>query len=205
MANHVKVRRKALDLTLEEIAKAIGTTKATVMKLERGHMQLTESWLQRLSKPLKCDPTDLIADEWPADVPVIGLIMEKGVLALYRPLPKKGLSEPQQYWQGLEVAERPPEGGYRHVVALKVHGDELEPFLSAGSLVYAADPIEKDFRKYFNQIVVCQLKNGAVYIKKMTGGSSYGRYHLYSLSMPGDVIKDVEMAWCAKVIFFKPS
>jgi len=204
MANHVKVRRKQLGLTLQQIADAIDTTKATVMKLEKGQMQLTENWLERLSEPLACNPQDLISDIWPANVPVIGVVMEKGVLALFRPLPQQGLGESGQYWQGLEEVERPPETGYRNVVAFKVQGEAMQPFLSEGSIIYAGDPIAKDFKKYFNRQVVCQLRNGTVVLCRLMQGSSYGRYHLVSLVNPGDIMKNSEISWCAKVIFFKP-
>jgi transcriptional regulator with XRE-family HTH domain len=177
-------RRKELGLTLQEVADAVNSTKATIMKLEKGDMQLTESWMRRLAMPLACDPADLMAEEWPADVPVVGLICDGGILALYRPLPQAGLAEAADHWKGLEVVDRPPDGGHRGVVALRVQGGELEPFFRAGTLIYAADPIERDFKQYLNSI-----------------------YNRYSLLRPMDATElheNVEIVWCSLVIYLKP-
>lgn len=203
MSNQLKQRRKELNLTQEMVAGAVGTTKATIMKLEKGQMQLTESWMKRLATPLQCKPSDLIAEHWPTDVPLIGLVTSKEGLALYRPLPATNLREAGNYWEGLEVVERPPEGGYRQVVAMRVQGDEFEPFLSAGSLIYAADPIEKDFKKYLNQMVICRLNSGATVIKKLRAASNYGAFTLEGIN--SELMQNVEINWCAKIIFFKPA
>lgn len=203
MSNHLRKRRKELKLTLDKVARAVGSTKATVMKLERGHMNLTETWMKKLAVPLQCDPRDFIAKEWPSDIPVIGLVCSRDILALYRPLPPKGLAEPAKYWQGLEEVERPPEGGYRDIIALRVQSNEMGIFLPEGSLIYAADPIEKNFKKYLNQTVVCKLRDGTMLIKKLENGSAYGCYNLRNMS--GNVMENVEISWCARVIFFKPA
>lgn len=203
MGNHVKKRRKQLKLTQEKVAQAAGTTKATIMKLEKGSMQLTENWLKRLSVPLQCRPEDLIAEEMPQDVPLIGEVREKGELSLYKAMPPVGAGEPDSaYWEGLERVERPPEGGYRAVRAVRVTGEAFEPFLPDGSLIYYAEPAETDIDRFLNQLVVCELEDGRLMIRRLLHGVNFGRYDLSSPN--AGTISNVALRWCAKVIFMKP-
>lgn len=201
----LRQRRKELDLTLQEVADAVGATKATIMKLETGAMQLTESWMRRLSVPLACDPADLMAEEWPADVPVVGLVCEGGILALYRPLPAAGLAEAADHWKGLETVDRPPDGGHRNIIALRVQGDELEPFFRAGTLVYAADPIERNFKQYLDRLVVCRQQHGALCLGRLAQGSIYNRYSLLRPSDASEIYENIELSWCSLIIYFKPA
>lgn len=202
MTSNLRKRRKAIGLTLEEVAQAVGTTKATVMKLEKGQMQMTEIWMKRLAGPLQCQPSDFIAEEWPADVPVIGLVDGQDRLALYRPLPAAGMGEVTRYWEGLEVVERPPEGGYRQIIAVRVRCEDYGPLLPIDSLIYAADPIDSHFKKYLEQIVICVNEDGRVMLGKLKGSPKYGEFLLVSLVNSSE--ESIVLHWCAKVIFFKP-
>lgn len=201
MANHIKPRRKQLGLTQQAIADQIGTTKATVMKLEKGDMQLTEIWMRRLSGPLQCRPEDLIADHMPEDVPLIGEVDGQGVVQLFRPLPVAGAAEAADYWSGLEVVERPPETGHRHVRALRLVQEAMEPLLPSGSIVYYAERIMGGFDEFENKLVVCGLAGGGVFLRRLRPGSEFNRYHL--VAADGDRLENIELAWLAKVIFLK--
>jgi DNA-binding XRE family transcriptional regulator len=203
MANHVRARRKELGLTQEKVAQTIGTTKATVMKLEKGMMQLTESWLNKLSIPLKCKPEDLIAATMPQDVPIVGHIKPKGEIAYLLDLPAPGAGEPDpQAFASLEKVERPPESGHRHIMALEVQSDALEPFLSPGSHVYYGEAKQEDFDALLNKMVVCQTRAGETLIRHLQPADNFGAFNLASPN--GPVLENVELDWCAPVIFLKP-
>ncbi len=204
MPNHIKARRKYLKLTQQKIADGAKTTKATVMKLEKGDMQLTENWMKRLAVPLQCKPEDLIADEWPADVPLIGEVYGKSEIKYYRNLPELGVEESDPtYWDKMQKAPRPPEGEYREVMALRVVDDALEPLLSIGSFVYYSERLVQDFKSLIGRLVVCELTNGEVHVARLQPGYSFGVYNL--LKPSGMMMNDIELNWCAKIIFFKPA
>ncbi len=60
----IKVRRKELGLTLEEVAKACNVTKATVMRWENGSIvNIKKDKIYPLAKILKLDPFSLLDDE----------------------------------------------------------------------------------------------------------------------------------------------
>ncbi|MDG1287276.1 MAG: helix-turn-helix transcriptional regulator [Rickettsiales bacterium] len=204
MSNHIKARRKYLKLTQQKIADAANTTKATVMKLEKGDMQLTENWMKRLSVPLQCKPEDLIASEWPAEVPIIGEVGDKSIVKFFCDLPEMGAAEPDPtYWDKMQKAPRPPEGEYREAMALRVTDDALEPLLSTGSLVYYSERLTQDFNAYIGLLVVCELSNGDVHVARLQPGYSFGNYNL--LKPSGALMSDATLNWCAKIIFFKPA
>ncbi|MCZ4279782.1 LexA family transcriptional regulator [Kiloniella laminariae] len=60
MDNRIKELRLAKGLTLQQVADKAGTTKAQVMKLEKGDRRLTDLWMVRLSIALACDPKELM-------------------------------------------------------------------------------------------------------------------------------------------------
>jgi transcriptional regulator with XRE-family HTH domain len=65
MDNRIHVLREAQGLTLEALAKKIGTTNQQISLLENGQRRLTVEWLYRLSKSLKCHPWEVIDDDAP--------------------------------------------------------------------------------------------------------------------------------------------
>lgn len=61
ITNNIRLIRKERALSMESLAERIGTTRATIMKLENGDMQLTTTWMERLADGLRCTPIDLIS------------------------------------------------------------------------------------------------------------------------------------------------
>ena len=202
MANHVKARRKQLKLTQQAVAEAAGTTKATVMKLEKGDMQLTEAWLIRLATPLKCQPEDLIAQYWPREIPLIGEIYGENKVRLYRTLPANGMLDlPSEYWQGMENTERYHADleSLHDAYALRVIDDALEPLLAAGTLIYFSEIISDKFDAYLNQLVVCETEEREIYLSRLRRGASSDNYQL-----PKSLNAEVSLTWCARVVCLKP-
>jgi hypothetical protein len=98
--------------------------------------------------------------------------------------------------------EAPPETGYRHLFALRVADDGLEPFLREGSLIYAAEPIESNFDTLLGQLALCLTSDHGWKIRRITKGYSYGKYNLSALS--GTIANDEVLLVAARIIFFKP-
>lgn len=66
--NHLRAWRKFRNLTLDEVAAAIGSTKATVQQLEVGKMSLSHKWLIKIAPVLKTTP-GMLLDHDPNDLP----------------------------------------------------------------------------------------------------------------------------------------
>lgn len=56
----VRARRRELQLSQEEVARAIGVTFQQLQKYEKGTNRVSASTLLRLAEVLKCQPQDLI-------------------------------------------------------------------------------------------------------------------------------------------------
>jgi len=205
MANHVKNRRKLLKLTQQQVADAASTTKATVMKLEKGDMQLTENWITRLAIPLKCRPEDLISDQGPMEVPLVGEVGASGAVKLFIEIAAMtALQEPtREVMERLEKAPTPPETGYRNIQAMRIKTDAMMPFLPAESLIYYADAVNENFDHYRNKQVIAATQDGKLRLCQLQNGDDFGTYHLHCSL--GEVLKNQSLIWCARVIFMKPA
>jgi transcriptional regulator with XRE-family HTH domain len=61
--NHIRRIRETKGLSLEGLAKLVGTTNQQISHLELGKRQLTVDWLRRLATALDCHPWALVEDE----------------------------------------------------------------------------------------------------------------------------------------------
>jgi len=60
MQNRIGILRLEKGLSLTELAKAAGTTKAQIQKLERGERRLSLGWMERLARALDVKISDLL-------------------------------------------------------------------------------------------------------------------------------------------------
>jgi transcriptional regulator with XRE-family HTH domain len=63
--NRIQEWRKRRELSQEQLANAVNTTKAQISKLEKGDRQLTETWMKRLASVLGCMPHELMIEPIP--------------------------------------------------------------------------------------------------------------------------------------------
>lgn len=66
--NRIRELREARGWSSDYLARLLGTTGATVRRLEIGQQNLTVEWMQRLAKALQVWPSDLLAQAAAADV-----------------------------------------------------------------------------------------------------------------------------------------
>lgn len=59
-AELVKAARARASLTKEQVAERLGTTPATIWKLEAGELKLTVGMMGRLADVLGCSPSDFL-------------------------------------------------------------------------------------------------------------------------------------------------
>ncbi|MBP0581857.1 LexA family transcriptional regulator [Labrys sp. LIt4] len=62
MGNNLKTLRTAKGLSQEALARAMGTTRTQLVKLERGERRLSDIWIVRAAAALKVDPGDLMSN-----------------------------------------------------------------------------------------------------------------------------------------------
>src|SRR3954467_4490243 len=67
--NHLIEWREAKKLSQEQLAEAIGTSKATISRLEGGQRGLSQKWLEKLAVALDCQPGQLLASPDAANRP----------------------------------------------------------------------------------------------------------------------------------------
>src|SRR5262245_25833587 len=58
--NRIRELRLAMSMSGEQLAKALGTTNATISRLEQGKQALTTGWMERIAKKLRVLPSDLL-------------------------------------------------------------------------------------------------------------------------------------------------
>lgn len=58
--NNIEKLRLAKGWTMQQLADKMDTQRAQINKLEKGHIQLKEFWLLKLSKALECDISDIL-------------------------------------------------------------------------------------------------------------------------------------------------
>src|ERR1700712_2524066 len=63
MQNRIGLLRRERGMSLTDLAKAAGTTKAQVQKLERGERRLSLDWMDRIARALNVKVSDLLPPE----------------------------------------------------------------------------------------------------------------------------------------------
>ncbi|QQN75027.1 helix-turn-helix domain-containing protein [Croceicoccus sp. YJ47] len=60
MPNRVRDLRKQREMTLVELAEKIGMAHGHLAKIERGHRDLNQQWMERIGAALDVEPADLL-------------------------------------------------------------------------------------------------------------------------------------------------
>lgn len=84
MANKLREFRKKARLTQGDLADRIGTSRSTIVKLERGERRLSAPWLEKLAPILKVTQGEILGDSPPAAGPALplqGCLMGDGTVA----------------------------------------------------------------------------------------------------------------------------
>lgn len=81
-ANRIHELRISRRWSQPELAEKVGAHWVTISKLERGHMKLTQEWMERLAQALGVEPAELISDApLVRTVYVNGHLNDKGIVA----------------------------------------------------------------------------------------------------------------------------
>src|SRR3954467_9953744 len=81
--NRIRLLRTRRGWSQSELAEHVGAHWVTISKLERGQMQLTQEWMERLGHALGADPAELVTDlSVPEAIAIYGQITDSGELLL---------------------------------------------------------------------------------------------------------------------------
>ena len=162
MGNKLRDIRKRAKLTQEQLALKIGTTRSTIVKLERGERRLSAPWLEKLAPVLGVSQGEILGDVLPAAQPELslhGCLMGNGVVA---DLPLSLQSQRIHLPMGVNSKE----GLQAWVMGDSSLGQEIKE----GTLLVIADP-----RKHFFPIVPGALllfsKRSRVFLRKFIEGA----------------------------------
>lgn len=124
----LKKRREELKLSQEEVAQAIGVTKATVSKWEKGDIaNMKRDKISQLSKVLKVSPLSILGMEEVTNEKRV-LIPILGTITCGNPI----LAEENIEGYQEEIEDTLPNG---KLFYLKTKGDSMEPTVPLGSKV----------------------------------------------------------------------
>lgn len=189
MDNRIREIRKARRLTLEQVAKAAGTTNQMVGMLERGDRTLTVEWLERLAPVLGVEPVELL-EASNRKIQVVGYVG-----AGFRIIP----IDDHAKGAGLDEIDAPPGLVARSAVALIVRGDSMIPVLEEGDVIYYDRQQQGDLDDLIGRLCVVCCADGATYVKQLK--KSGDRYWLHSHN--ADPLFPDGIAWAARVLWIK--
>ena len=152
--NRIRDFRKSRGLSLEELAFQLGedVSITTVSRLERGRMQLTQRWLERISAALQVSPIELMS-ETPADVRLIPLL---GSVPAGEP--GEAIEDPQG-WFPIPAKVSGPKA-----FALSPKGDSMDRLAAEGEII-VVDPEDLDL-----------VPGRAYVVRNGSGESTFKRY-----------------------------
>lgn len=154
----VRDLRKAANLTQDELAGRVGTTKATISKIERSTNPPKLDWIEKLARAFDVDAAALTFSDKPVAtriqavlVPVIGMISAGNW--------REAINNPE------DLIPMLPSN--KHVFVLRVDGDSLDKIAPDGSYV-AIDPTDPTFAE--GSVYAVQNADGETTLKRFRRG-----------------------------------
>jgi phage repressor protein C with HTH and peptisase S24 domain len=86
--------------------------------------------------------------------------------------------------------------------ATEVRGRSMFPMYRERDVLFHKR-IDVDPSRFYDDVVVCQVKGGARYVKLLTKGSRKGRYNLVSVNPAYDPLEDQVLLWVAQIEWVK--
>ncbi len=200
--NNIHSLRKAKGVSLARLEELTGISAQQINRLEKGERRLNEDNLKSLAAALQCETADLLFSPEPRKIPVIGDVGAGAKIYPFDDLPlmREGMSEHEQEFINCDFVDAPYGVYPAGVVALRVRGDSMLPFMPDGTVVFY-ERRSGQCSDHIGKLCVVQLSDGQALLKVVRRGYSYGRYNLESYNAP--LIEDAEVRWCAKITFIQ--
>lgn len=190
--NRIHEVRAKKGMTLQQVADLAKTYRQTVSRLEKGEMELTVAWLEKIASALDVAPAQLLPGRPPgcASAPVVGFI-------------GAGQEWHQEDDLGHAVDEVDVHPGMDGAVAVVVRGSSMRPVYRDGDMLFFDHDNPQDPEGLIGEECVVQVVDGSAFVKEIQRGS---RPRLFTLvSHADDPIEDVRLEWAAPILWVKRS
>lgn len=182
--NRIRHYRQMRGWTQADLAHRVGTTAATVSRLETEEMSVSTDWLQKFAAAFRVQIADLLDEPARARIPLLGTIGRDGVLAPERAAYAERVT--------LDVpAERP--------VAVRLAAD-VGPY-RAGDVLIANRFDGADISNAVGYDCLAGLPDGGVVLRRVVKGRG-GRYTLVPDEPGGAVRHDEPLEWAARLVMW---
>ena len=181
MQTRLRELRKQHGLTLQELARRVGTTPQTVQRLETANISVSVDWLERFARAFSVDPADLIARSSQRGFPLIGTLDENGMLTGRTNLPfdEIVLSAPGNDCVAVRLTNA--IGAY-----------------AAGSLLIAGRLYGPDMRKAHGHDSLVELSDGMVVLRRVAFSET--GLCLIPLASSDDIRFNVAANWIGRLL-----
>jgi transcriptional regulator with XRE-family HTH domain len=184
--NPIKRYRLARGLTQSELAVAAGTSQPQIKRLEGDERKLTKEWAERLAPHLRVPARALLFP--PTGVPIKGYVSAGAAVQFAHEEDDLGTAPA-------------PEDATADTAALIVRGDSMPGVAEDQWRIYYDERVESVPDDFIGQLCVAWLPDAGVYVKRIYRGRN-GTFDLVSTGH--ETIRDVDVAWSAKVTWIKP-
>ncbi len=180
MKNRIRLYRRQRNLTLKQLADAVGTTPQTISRLETEVMTLSTDWLSRLGDVLGVHPTDLLDSPERPNIPMLGVLSGQGMLS------KAGDAE---HFAFDIAAERP--------VAVKL-GQAYGPYRE-GEVLIGTRVEGADLENILGRDALCCLPDGRLMLRRAIRGND-NTFTLVPLNPDASVNYNQPLRWAARIV-----
>lgn len=180
--------------SLEHLSELAGLSRSHLNQIELGLKRPNTARLEQIAVALGVAPRELIADE-PSATPILGK-----VAAGTEQIAIDGQGE-----QIGEIATPTQLRGVKHLAAVLVEGESMQPAIPPGSsLFFRRQTAEGVPTEALGRICVVEDAAGLVWVKHVRQGSETSLFNLISLNPLADIRPDVPLRWAAPVLLWLP-
>lgn len=183
MKTRIRQYRKQKGLTQLELADRVGTTAATISRLETSDMTVSMDWLSRFSAIFHVPVSELIDEPANGRLELVGLLRHGGRLMALPPELRGGLN---------------PDIQARDPVALQV-GDNLGAYRSGDILIGDRLTRENIYLAFNRDCIVLPVGSEQCHCGRLTPGDQ-GNYWLMPAESGSQMIALPDLEWAAPIV-----
>lgn len=186
MDNKLNILIERSGITVQRVADKAGISRSYLNQLKDGKngKRLNSDIIERLAKALDCDPLAIFSEEAP-QVPVVGCVGAGDVVFI---IPDNSV---------IEYVDMPPM--MRHgktLVAVRVKGDSMKPYIPEGSLLFYENENPQFFDGFLGKMCIVITEDGKAYVKVLERKDK--KINLISANAP--TIENVKIKTCNVVL-----
>jgi len=182
--NRIRYYRRQMGLTQTDLAKRLGTTAATVSRLETDGIKISVDWLAPLAKIFQVQLADLIDAPSPERIEMLGDLSASGAVT---------------------ASKRAIEAGFLlHVPAAVPVAVQIKQDIgryTAGALLIADRLSGDDFKQAFDRDCLVGLRGGKIFLRRLIQSPKNGaRFGLVPLEAGVETKYVSQLTWCAPIV-----